>query len=483
MHFLVITRFNAILVFFLGLAMVPPLAVSLFYQDGSSQAILISLAITCSAGLIAFLLTTTQRTANQLSHRDGIAIVTLGWIMAGLFGMLPYLFSDVVPDITNAYFESVSGFTTTGASILNDIESLPKGILLWRSQTQWLGGMGIIVLSIAILPFLGVGGMQLYKAEIPSPVVDKLKPRISETAKALWKIYVLITALEIVLLSIGRMPLFEAFCHAFSTMPTGGFSPKNASIAHYGSAYFDAVIIVFMLLAGINFSLHYRLINGERKIFGSDPECRVFLLLVVFFILLVTWDIYGRIFTSLTGAFRHAAFQVSSIITTTGFVTADYDQWPALSKLLLVACMFLGAMAGSTGGGLKTMRVMLLIRHGYREIFRIIHPHAVTTVKLSGRPVPPEILSSIWGFFILYIALFLAASLAMASLGLDFVSALASVAASIGNIGPGLGLVGPVKNYFGVPLIGKWILIFCMLLGRLEIYTVIVLLTPEFWRK
>lgn len=482
MHFLVITRFNAILVIFLGLAMAPPLAVSLFYHDGSSNALLLSLAITCSAGLIAFFLTI-KRTADQLNHRDGIVIVSLGWIMAGLFGMLPYLFSGVIPNLTNAYFESVSGFTTTGASILNDIENLPQGILLWRSQTQWLGGMGIIVLSIAILPFLGVGGMQLYKAEIPSPVVDKLKPRISETAKALWKIYVLITALEIALLSIGRMPLFEAFCHAFATMPTGGFSPKNASIAHYDSAYFDAVIIVFMLLAGINFSLHYRLIKGERKIFGTDPECRVFLLLVAFFILLVTWDIYGAVFTSLSGAFRHAAFQVSSIITTTGFVTADYDQWPALSGLLLVACMFLGAMAGSTGGGLKTMRVMLLIRHGYREIFRIIHPHAVTAVKLGGRPVPPEILTSIWGFFILYIALFLAASLAMASLGLDFVSALASVAASIGNIGPGLGLVGPVKNYFGIPLLGKWILIFCMLLGRLEIYTVIVLLTPEFWRK
>ena len=482
MHFRIITRFVAILILFLGISMALPLLVSLIYEDGSTRALLISMLISFCVGSIFFLLTRGKESPH-LNHRDGIAIVTLGWIMAGLFGTLPYLFSGYIPDFTNAYFESVSGFTTTGASILRNIESLPKGLLLWRSQTQWFGGMGIIVLSIAILPFLGVGGMQLYKAEIPSPVVDKLKPRISETAKTLWKVYLLLTVLETVLLLAGGMSIFDSVCHAFCTMPTGGFSTKNASIAQFGSPYYDGIIIIFMLFAGINFSLHYRLIKGNVRVFGKDPECRTFLLLVIIFVLIVTLNIYGSVYSSFTKAFRYAAFQVSSIITTTGFVTADYDKWPALSKIILLLCMFLGAMAGSTGGGMKIMRVMLLIRHGYHEIFRIIHPHAVTTVKVGGKPVPANILSSIWGFFILYIGLFVVATLIMASMGLDMISALASVAASIGNIGPGLGIVGPVQNYLSIPIAGKWILIFCMLLGRLEIYTVIILLVPEYWRK
>jgi trk system potassium uptake protein TrkH len=404
-------------------------------------------------------------------------------LAAGVAGAIPFLLSDSIPHFTDAYFESLSGFTTTGASILKDIERLPPSILLWRSITQWLGGMGIIVLSIAILPFLGIGGMQLYKAEIPSPVVDKLKPRISDTAKTLWKVYILITALQVGLLLAGGMSLFDAVCHTFCTMPTGGFSPKNASIAHYNSPYFDAVIIVFMLLAGINFSLHYRLLRGESTVFGRDPECRLFLSLVGIFILLVTFDIYGSVYDSITTAFRYAAFQVSSIITTTGFVTADYDQWPSLSRNLLILCMFLGGMAGSTGGGMKTMRIMLLAKHAYQEIFRIIHPHAVTTVKLGGKAVPADILSSIWGFFVLYLGIFVISALIMAALGLDVISAFSSVAACIFNVGPGLGSVGPVQNYLHVPFLGKWVLIFCMLLGRLEIYTVIVLLMPEFWRK
>ena len=482
MHLRVITRFIAIVILFLGISMATPLLVSFIYKDSSARALLLSMLITFSSGLILFISTKSQEDTH-LNHRDGVAIVTLGWLMAGLFGTLPYVFSGVIPDFTNAYFESISGFTTTGASILSDIECLPEGILLWRSQTQWLGGMGIIVLSIAILPFLGVGGMQLYRAEIPSPVVDKLKPRISETAKTLWKAYVLITVIEIILLLAGGMSLFDAVCHGFCTMPTGGFSTKNASIAHFNSRYFDGIFILFMLLAGINFSLHYRLLKGNFKIFGNDPECRLFLILVGLFTLIIALDIYGSVYHSLAGAFRQAAFQVSSIITTTGFITADYDKWPALSRLILLICMFLGAMAGSTGGGIKTMRIMLLIRHCYKQVFSIIHPHAVTTVKLGGKPVSQDILSSIWGFFVLYLGLFILATLIMASLGLDMVSAFASVAASIGNIGPGLGMVGPVENYLAIPVVGKWVLVSCMLLGRLEIYTVIVLLTPEYWRK
>ncbi len=482
MHIQVITRFIAILILFLGLSMVGPLLVSFLFRDESTPAFLLSMAVTFVSGLTLFV-GTRQQKDRQLNHRDGVAIVTLGWVMAGLFGTLPYLISGTIPDFTNAYFESISGFTTTGASILTDIESLPKGILLWRSLTQWLGGMGIIVLSIAILPYLGIGGMQLYKAEVPSPVVDKLKPRISETAKTLWKVYLSFTLIQVVLLVAGGMPVFDAVCHAFCTMPTGGFSTKNMSIAYYNSVYFDCVFIVFMLLAGINFSLHYRLIKGDLRIFGRDSECRVFLILVAVFVVLITFDIHGSVYSSMAQALRQAAFQVSSIITTTGFVSADYETWPAFSQLVLLICMFLGAMAGSTGGGMKIMRIMLLIRHGYQQVFRIIHPHAVTTLKLGGRPVPEEILSSIWGFFILYLGIFVVASLMMAALGLDFISSIASVASSIGNIGPGLGAVGPVRNYLGIPLPGKWVLILCMLLGRLEIYTVIALLAPAYWRK
>jgi len=482
MHPTFILRFTGLLILFLGLFMGGPLGVSILLKDDCTRPLVTAMAVTLGCGGLLALATRSSR-GLFLNHRDGVAVVTIGWAAAGLFGALPFLFSGTIPSFTNAYFESLSGFSTTGASILSDIEALPAGLLLWRSMTQWLGGMGIIVLSIAILPYLGVGGMQLYKAEIPSPVVDKLKPRISETAKTLWKVYLLITLAEIVLLAAGGMPLFDAVCHSFCTMPTGGFSTKNASLAHYASPYLDGVVILFMLLAGINFSLHFRLIKGDLRIYGRDSEFRVFILMVLIFTAIVTFNIYGPVYDALGTAIRHAAFQVVSIITTTGFVTADYDQWPALSQFILLICMSLGAMAGSTGGGIKTMRIMLLVRHAYREIFSLIHPHAVTTLKLGGKPVPPHVMGSIWGFFILYLGLFLVATLIMAALGLDLVSALASVAASIGNIGPGLGVVGPVKNYLAIPFLGKWVLILCMLLGRLEIYTVIILFVPEYWRK
>jgi trk system potassium uptake protein len=484
MHVRIIARFNGLLILFLGLSMVLPLAVSLSSHDGGAPALFAALAVATVFGLVLFLGTRNKEKPDPvLNHRDGVIIVATGWLLAGFFGSLPYIFSEAIPGFTDACFESISGFTTTGATILTDIEAIPHGILLWRSQTQWLGGMGIIVLSIAILPYLGVGGMQLYKAEVPSPVVDKLKPRISDTAKALWKIYLMITVAQIILLLLGRMNLFEAVCHAFATMPTGGFSVKNASIAHYGSAYFDVVITVFMLMGGINFSLHYKALKGDPKVFYKDPECRIFLILAALFIAMTAMDIHGAVYDSLAESFRHAAFQVASILTTTGFVTQDYEKWPSFSQHILLLCMFLGGMAGSTGGGLKIMRVILLAKHGYKQIFGIIHPHAVTTVKLGGKPVSEEVIRSIWGFFILYLGLFVSATLVMALLGLDFVSAFGSVIACISNVGPGFGIVGAVENYMGIPLVGKWVLMFCMLLGRLEIYTLLVLIVPEFWRK
>jgi trk system potassium uptake protein TrkH len=471
-----------ILIIFLGLSMSGPLIVSLVHVDGSEKSLLYSMALTCVLGLIIFTLAG-KPSERYLSHRDGVIIVSLGWIVACAIATVPYVLSGSITNLTDAYFESMSGFTTTGASILTDIEKLPMGILLWRSETQWLGGMGIIVLTIAILPFLGIGGMQLYKAETPSPVVDKLTPRIADTAASLWKIYIIFTVVQIGLLFGGGMPLFDAVCHTFTTMPTGGFSTKNASIAHYGSLYFDFIIVVFMMIAGTSFSLHYKLFRGQFTTVKKDPELRVFWAVVIAFSLLVTYNIYGNVYDSITDALRYATFQVVSIITTTGFITADYEKWPAFSQLILLMCMFLGSMAGSTGGAIKFMRFILLLKHSYLEIFRIIHPHATTVVKLGDMPVSQSVLRSIWGFFALYMGLFAIATLFMSLLGLDMISSISSVATCLGNVGPGLGSVGPTNNYSGVPFLGKWILIFCMLLGRLEIFTIIVLLMPGFWKR
>lgn len=482
MNFLKIFHLIGILNLFLGLSMLAPLGISLIYHDGSTIPILNSFIITCAIGTIMYFISKTKNSVS-LSQREGMAIVTFGWISAALFGSLPFLLSGSIDNMTDAYFESISGFTTTGASILPNIESLPEGILFWRSMIQWFGGMGIIVLSIAILPFFGIGGMQLYRAEIPSPVVDKLQPRISETAKSLWKIYFSITLLEVSLLWVGGMSLFDSINHAFCTMPTGGFSTQNASIAQYNSTYFDSIVIIFMILAGINFSLHFRFLKGELKVFGDDPECRVFVLTLVILISIVAFNIYQTVYNTIGQAIRYASFQVVSILTTTGFVTADYTKWPPLSQIIILLCMFVGAMAGSTGGAIKVMRIILIIKHGYQEIFRLVHPHAVRSIKLGGKPIPLDILNSVRGFFILYLSVFIVAVIIMSSLGLDIFSSFASVAATLGNVGPGFGLVGPVQNYLSVADLGKWVLSFCMLTGRLEIYTVIILLAPAYWRK
>jgi len=471
-----------LLAFYLGISMFLPLFVALVYQDGSAFAFFVSIMIACCPGGVVYLFTRGQKDFH-LTHRDGLAIVTFGWIAAGFIGTLPYLLSGSIPDFTMAYFESVSGFTTTGASILNDVQHLPPAVLFWRAQTQWMGGMGIIVLSIAILPFLGIGGMELYKAETPSPVVDKLTPRISSTAKLLWKIYIFLTLFMIVLLLLGGMPLYDSICHSFAAMPTGGFSTKNASVGYYQSSYIDYVIVIFMFIAGVNFSLHYKLVSGHPKQFYRDPEFRVYLYITVIAILVVSVNIYGTIYPRIQDALRYASFQVVSIMTTTGFVTADFEKWPVFSQLILFVFMFLGGMAGSTAGGIKIMRIILLVKHCYLEIFRIIHPHATTMVKLGRTPVSQTIMRSIWGFFILYLVIFMIGAMVLAALGLDIISALTAMAACLGNVGPGLGSIGPMDNFSVIPLTGQWVLIVSMLLGRLEIYTIIVLLMPAFWRK
>lgn len=471
-----------ILTLFFGLTMVFPIVCSLYFGDKSVGPLLGAMGITLLSGGVLCLCFRSPRT-DHISQREGMAIVAIGWAAVGLFGALPFYFSPQFATFTDAVFESVSGFTTTGASILTDIESIPRGLHFWRSFIQWLGGMGIIVLGVAILPFLGVGGMQLYKAEVPSPVPDKLKPRIRDTAMVLWKVYAIMSVAEIVLLKLGGMSLFDATCHTFTTLPTGGFSTKNTSVAHYASPYMDGVITVFMFLAGINFSLHYQMLRGKPLAFWRDAECRFYVALVLILTVVVSVNVYGNVYQSLGQAFQYGAFQVVSIVTTTGFATADYEKWPALSQLILLICMFIGASAGSTGGGMKCLRIMLYFKFCYKELFALVHPRAVRLVKMDGKPVPEGILHSVLGFLGLYTGLFALCSVLLAGMGVDFVTSFSAVAATIGNIGPGFGMVGPVDNYALLPAMAKWLLVWCMLLGRLEIYTLIIFLVPEFWRK
>ena len=482
MRFRVIFQFVGFVVLLISLSMLLAIPFSLAYKDGTADLLLGCSGLGAAAGGLLILATRSKQTV-ILNHREGMAIVTLSWIAAGVTAALPFYVSGIIPSFTDCLFETMSGFTTTGASILNDIETLPKGLLFWRSMTHWLGGMGIILLSLAILPFLGVGGMQLFKAEVPGPTPDKLRPRIKDTALILWTVYLLFTVVETILLYAGGMDLFNSLCHTFGTVATGGFSPKNASIGHYSSVYFHVVITVFMFLAGTNFALHYKLLQGSPREYLRSSEFRFYLGLVLAVIGILTLSLWISSGKEVGYSLQHGAFQAVTIVTTTGYVTADYAAWAPLAQVLLFLCMFSGGMAGSTSGGIKTMRTLLLGKHNVRELKRLVHPRAVIPLKLDGRPVPESVLGGIWGFFLLFVSLMVLAALILAGMGIDLVTSFAAAIACIGNIGPGLGDVGPADNYADLPLAAKWVLTFCMLLGRLEIYTVIILITPDFWRK
>ncbi|HHM24479.1 MAG TPA: TrkH family potassium uptake protein [Bacteroidetes bacterium] len=469
-----------IILVFVGLFMIFPILFSIYYGEDDLHALVLSMIITLTVGAALWGLFRKHR---DIRIRESYAIVTFSWVVAAGFGALPFVISGYIPSYTNAFFETMSGFTTTGASILADIERLPHGLLFWRSLTHWLGGMGIIVLSLAILPLLGIGGMQLFKAEIPGPVAEKLTPRIQQTAKMLWIVYALISLAETVLLLAGGMSLFEALCHTFGTMATGGFSPKNSSIAYYDSAFIQYVIIFFMVVAGSNFALHYHALKGNFKVYWQNEEFRFYVGIMSVFVVLLTLDNLFTIYPHLWLSLRHSMFQVVSITTTTGFVTADYEKWSSTAQFILLFLMFIGGSAGSTGGSIKILRVMILLKQGYAEVRHLLHPRAVIPVRINRRVVPPNVIINVLGFTFLYISIFVAASIVMTLLDLDLITAFASVAATLGNIGPGLGLVGPTDHYAHIPTIGKWILSFCMLAGRLEIYTVVVLFTREFWKK
>ncbi len=481
MNLLLTLRILGSLLLCLGATLVVPIPFSLYYNDGVWSSFFLSVLICCAVGGVIM---TACHSKKELSVREGFAVVTFGWVVFAVFGALPFLFSGAIASPIDAVFETMSGFTTTGSTILTEIESLPQSLLFWRALTHWLGGMGIIVLSLAILPMLGVGGMQLFKAEVPGPTADRLKPRIQDTAKMLWGVYFLLTCLETLLLMFGGMSFFDAICHAFATLATGGFSTKNASVGAYDSGYIDGVITLFMILAGVNFTLHFHALRGRLRDFFSSEELRVYLgIIVVTTAVIMGFNWWDNIYSGVVENLRYTLFQVASIMTTTGFGTADFELWPVVTQYLLVLLMFIGGCAGSTGGGIKVARILLLFKHAQVQLFRLIHPRAIRLVKLGNLPVDKEVMQSILGFFALFIAVFVVGSLLVAATGMDVVSSAAAVIACLANIGPGLGTVGPVDNFAHVPDFGKGVLIVCMLMGRLELFTVLVLFFPSFWRK
>lgn len=477
-----VLNFVGLMLLVLGLTVAVCWAVSIFYADPAAarSGLLYSCGLMIAAGGTIALL---SRGAPRLRRRDGFGIVTFGWLFAALFGALPYVISGVIPDYTAAVFETMSGFTTTGASVLSNLEEIPRGILLWRATTHLLGGMGVLILCVAILPLLGVGGMHIYRAELPGPSKDRLSPRIAKTAKLLWGVYVLLCLLEIILLALGGMGIFDAVCHTFATMATGGFSTQSASIGAYNSVYFEVVIIVFMLLAGTNFALHYRALAGRPSAYLRDPEFKFYIGAWLGACLFLTINLWASHSGSLPESLRGAFFTGTSILTTTGFCTADFNQWPMASKIMLVIMMFIGGCAGSTGGGMKVLRVMVCIKKILREIKLFMLPKSVISIKLGGKTVDQGEISHIAAFFMLFLILFGVFTLAMCFFTPDIETAFSSVIATMGNIGPGLAGVGATSNYAGIAPVGQAILTFCMLLGRLELYTVLIVLLPSFWKR
>jgi trk system potassium uptake protein TrkH len=480
-NFKVIIRIIGFLLVIEGLFMFAGLPFSLYYCEENCYALLYSGLITLISG--ALLWFSTRKHPKNIAKKEGYVIVAITWIIISLFGTLPFLISGTISNFTDAFFETMSGFTTTGATILTDIDGMPKGILFWRSMTHWIGGMGIIVFTVAILPILGIGGMQLYAAEMPGVTKDKLHPRITATAKRLWGIYVIFTVVETILLMLGGMNLFDALCHTFGTVATGGFSTNSASIAAF-SPYIQYVIIIFMVLAGTNFTLHYLALHGQlRKVWRSE-EFRYFLFLIVGATLAITLVLaYNSKDMSLEEAFRASLFQVTSIITTTGYITENYLEWPGTIWFFIFLLMFIGGMAGSTGGGIKVVRQLLLLKNSLLELKRLIHPQAIIPVRMNQSVVSQDIIFKVMAFFIIYMIFFILGSATMAIMGLDGPTAIGATAATLGNIGPGIGMVGPVDNYAFIPHGGKWVLSFLMLLGRLELFTILILISPAFWKK
>ena len=483
-----------VLLVFNGGFMLIPAIYSWFTQESVAFSIAVSAIISIFIGLLAMFFT--KNHDKDISQREGYLIVSLGWLFMVLSGMLPYVLSGEIKGIENIFFETMSGYTTTGASIVNDIEALPEGILLWRSLTHWIGGMGIIVLAVAILPLFGIGGMQLFSAESPGPSADKVKPKIADTAKRLWLIYFGYTLSETILLKVAGMTWFDASNHALSTLSTGGFSTKNASLAYWNDIpSIQYIVIFFMFLAGTNFVVSYYAFKGKISNVLHNEEFKWYFLFIIGATAITSLSIYyfsdptiasieyPMVFGEIESALRHGLFQVLAIITTTGFVSADYTLWTPLLTVLFFGLFFLGGSAGSTSGGIKVIRHLIMIKNGFQEFRRILHPNAILPVRYKGSSVDQKIVYNVLGFFILYSLSFIIGAAVFAGTGLDFETALGASASSLGNVGPAFGELSPVDNYASLSVFGKFWSSFLMLIGRLELFTVLILFTPYFWKN
>lgn len=481
MDFGVITKVLGYLLLIESGLMVPSLLVAVYYNTFDKAGILMSIIITAIVGFIMSRATSHKK---DIQGKEGLAIVGFGWILISIFGSLMFILTGTITSWVDAFFETVSGFTTTGASILDDIESLPRGVLFWRSFTHWVGGMGILVFTVAILPMLGLGGFQVYKIESPGPMSNRIVPRVRDTAKILYTIYGVVTVTEILFLVLGGMPLYDSMIHTFGTVGTGGFSIKGSSIGFYKSTYIHLVIGTFMIMCGANFSLYYSIYKGKIRESLKDEELRLYLSIVLTSVLLVAFNIYNSMnYNSFGMALRDSYFQVSSIITTTGYATVDYDQWPTFSKLILFALMFVGGCAGSTAGGIKNIRILVLIKAIKREFYKILHPRAVIPIKINNKSISNDTITGISAFFMLYILIFILGAFVISLDGVDFESAATAVAATLGNIGPAFGFAGPTRTYSQFSNMSKLFMSGFMLLGRLELFTLIILFNPKIWKN
>lgn len=482
MQGLVVLRILGLLLSIFSVTMLIPGVISLYYQDGSARSFFIGFAVTLIIGLITWF---PLRNYNRsLKLRDGFVVVVLFWTVLGLFGAIPlYIDERLNLTIAQSIFESLSGFTTTGATVIVGLDTLPQGILMYRQLMQWLGGMGIIVLAVAILPLLGIGGgMQLFRAETPGPQKEKMTPRVADTAKRLWYIYLGLTIACAIAYALAGMPLFDAIGHSFSTVAIGGFSTHDASIGFYESSLIEMIAVVFMLISGVNFALHYLAFRSKSlSSYFEDSEFRFFMSLMLLLSIITVTYLYTTQTAGFSQSFFTGLFQVVSIATTTGFTTAEYFNWPGFLPVLLLFASFVGGCAGSTGGGMKVIRVLLLLKQGLRELSRMVHPHAMLPVKVGKKTIPPRVIDAVWGFFSTYVLILALMLLVLMATGLDQETAFSAVVACLNNLGPGLGDVG--ANYSSLGGVQLSLLCVAMLLGRLEIFTLLVLLTPGFWRK
>lgn len=475
-----ISNVIGVLLLIIGFLMLCCVPVSWFHKSGDATSLFFSGACTMIFGIISWQYK--FKSEANVNKREGYLIVAFGWLAMILFSSLPFLFSGVVDSYTDALFESVSGLTTTGATIFTDIEILPHGILVWRSLTQWMGGMGIIVLTVALFPLLGIGGIELFVAEAPGPTSDKIHPRIKEVAKRLWFIYVGLTVFLFFILWLEGMSSFDAFNHSLTTMATGGFSTKNASVAHFASPLIEYTLIIFMFVAGINYTLIYYFFKRKWKNIWASDEFRTYLFLVLTLTLGITTWVHLTQDYSLEYSFRTVLFQIVSLITTTGFVTADYTSWGISLTMIFFILLFVGACAGSTSGGIKLIRHIVFFKNALLEFKRLLHPRAIIRIKINKQIVAPKILTHILVFLILYLSLFVVGSIVLSMTGMDFLSSVGAAATSLGNVGPGIGNVGPVDNFALLPDTAKWVLSILMLLGRLELFTILIIFSPYFWR-